>query len=406
VYKRQNLWSDAEPVRITEDVVVWDCVQFGSYPQDSNGKGGFITQPIKWRVLSTDGNEALLLADKNLDSKPYHENNSEVTWETSTLRKWLNGKDSNDFLGQAFTAEEREAIFQKNIENPNHPKYGTLGGNDTEDKIFALSIEEASNPLYGFPENVGDNTENRIAVNTAYAESNVGPVDGIGDTNSWWLRSPGNDTNSAAYVFCYGMVDQYGVKVDSQSYVVRPALYLNLRSDHWKFVGSVRSDDSKEKPTVPQKPGGDKDPQETKPTTEDKPAQSGQNQGQQPAPNPDPSTATGQNGSKATNPATTSKVKKPKKVTLKKAASTKKGTLKLTWKRDKKVTGYQAMVATDKKFKKNKKTATIKKNKTVTKTFTKLKRKKTYYAKVRAYKKVGKKNVYGAYSKVKKAKVK
>lgn len=97
---------------------------------------------------------------------------------------------------------------------------------------------------------------------------------------------------------------------------------------------------------------------------------------------------------------------KPKKATLKKASSPKKGTLKLTWKRDKTVTGYQAMIAKDKKFKKGKKTALIKKNKTVTKTFKKLKRKKTYYAKVRAYKQVGNKKVYGAYSKVKKARVK
>ncbi|MCI9595957.1 MAG: Ig-like domain-containing protein [Firmicutes bacterium] len=101
----------------------------------------------------------------------------------------------------------------------------------------------------------------------------------------------------------------------------------------------------------------------------------------------------------------TAKVKKPKKVTLKKAKSIKRGALKLTWKRDKKVTGYQAVVATDKKFKKNKKSAFITKNKTVTKTFTKLKRKKAYFAKVRAYKKVGKTKVYGAYSKVKKVKV-
>lgn len=96
----------------------------------------------------------------------------------------------------------------------------------------------------------------------------------------------------------------------------------------------------------------------------------------------------------------------PKKAALAKIKSTKAKTLKLTWKRDKKATGYQAAVATDKKFKKNKKTAFIKKNKTVSKTFTKLKRQKTYYAKVRAYKQVGKTKVYGSYSKTKKAKVK
>ncbi len=80
--------------------------------------------------------------------------------------------------------------------------------------------------------------------------------------------------------------------------------------------------------------------------------------------------------------------------------------MKLTWKRDKKASGYQAVVATDKKFKKGRKTATIEKNKVTKKTFKRLKRNKIYYAKVRAYKKVGQKKVYGAYSKVKKARVK
>lgn len=65
---------------------------------------------------------------------------------------------------------------------------------------------------------------------------------------------------------------------------------------------------------------------------------------------------------------------KPKKPILKKAKSTKKRTLKISWKRDKKATGYQVMVAQNKKFKKGKKSAIIRKNKTTTKTFRKLKR--------------------------------
>lgn len=103
--------------------------------------------------------------------------------------------------------------------------------------------------------------------------------------------------------------------------------------------------------------------------------------------------------------AATAKSQKPKTATVKRISSPKKGALKLTWKKDAKASGYQAMIATDKNFKKNKKTAVIKKNKTVTKTFTKLKRGKTYFAKVRGYKQIGKTKVYGAYSKVKKVKI-
>ena len=96
---------------------------------------------------------------------------------------------------------------------------------------------------------------------------------------------------------------------------------------------------------------------------------------------------------------------KPKKATLKKAKSTKKRTLKVMWKRDTKATGYQVVIAQNKKFKKGKKTALIKKNKTTSRTFKKLKSRKNYYYKVRAYKQVGKTKLYGAYSKTKRVKV-
>ena len=79
---------------------------------------------------------------------------------------------------------------------------------------------------------------------------------------------------------------------------------------------------------------------------------------------------------------------------------------KISWKRDKKATGYQVMVAQNKKFKKGKKSAIIRKNKTTAKTFKKLKSGKTYYYKVRAYKTVNGKKLYGAYSKTKRLKVK
>lgn len=95
----------------------------------------------------------------------------------------------------------------------------------------------------------------------------------------------------------------------------------------------------------------------------------------------------------------------PKKVTgLKTKAGKKRMTV--SWKKDTKATGYQLTYAQNKKFTKGKKNVTISKNKTVKKTVKKLKSKKTYYVKVRAYKKVGSKKLYGAYSAVKSVKIK
>lgn len=67
------------------------------------------------------------------------------------------------------------------------------------------------------------------------------------------------------------------------------------------------------------------------------------------------------------------------------------------------VKGYQIKYFTSKKFTK-KTTKTVKVKKT-TKTVTKLKKKKTYYAKVRAYKMVNGKTYYSKWSTVKKVKV-
>ena len=107
--------------------------------------------------------------------------------------------------------------------------------------------------------------------------------------------------------------------------------------------------------------------------------------------------------------ATTSQVKKaaskPKSASIKKVKGAKKAIL-VTWKKVSGVKGYQIQVATDKKFKKNKKTVTIKKQKTTKTTVKKLKAKKKYYVRIRTYKIVNGKKVYSSWSKVKSVKTK
>ena len=96
---------------------------------------------------------------------------------------------------------------------------------------------------------------------------------------------------------------------------------------------------------------------------------------------------------------------KPKATSI---SSLKAGSKKFTvkWKKQAtQTTGYQVQVATNKKFKKNKKTVTIKKQKTTKTTVKKLKAKKKYYVRVRAYKTVkinGKSiRIYSGWSKTK-----
>lgn len=95
----------------------------------------------------------------------------------------------------------------------------------------------------------------------------------------------------------------------------------------------------------------------------------------------------------------------PGKVTLSKVSKGKKKAT-LTWKKASGVSGYQIYAAT-KKNGKYKKVATINSASKYKKiSVKKLKSKKIYYFKVRAFKRVGKKNYYGDFSNIKNTKVK
>lgn len=97
---------------------------------------------------------------------------------------------------------------------------------------------------------------------------------------------------------------------------------------------------------------------------------------------------------------------KPKKATISKVVSPKKARVKVTWKKDSKASGYQVVYASNKSFTKNVTTVSVKKNTKTSATIKKLTSKKRVYVKVRSYKTVNGKKMYGKYSKVKSVKVK
>ena len=241
----------SNPVTDSNGVTTWDCVYFGNYYQsDATGN---TKDPIKWRVLSVDGDDAFLMADQNLDAKPYNTFFTSVTWETCTLRSWLNGYgasdnveetdySSNNFLNTAFTAEERAAIRQTAVVNEDNPYYGTEGGNDTQDKVYLLSIAEASNAEYGFNSTFDTKSKTRVSTNTAYTAGKSG-MNSVGAADDWWLRSPGNYSYSASRVPDYGYGYSYNNNVYNEDVAVRPALHLNLSSSPlWSYAGTVSSE--------------------------------------------------------------------------------------------------------------------------------------------------------------------
>ena len=207
---------------------VGNYVSFGTYPQT---KAGNDATPIEWLVLARDGNKALLISRYGLDAQRYNKDTTSVTWETCTLRTWLNGT----FYNKAFSSAEQAAILTTNVDNSKNQCYSgwnTSGGNNTQDKVFLLSYAEA-NKYFGVTYDNSSNTKSRVAP-TAYAiaqgawTSSSNKTADSTDAGWWWLRSPGTYQDYAAIVYFVGSLDfNY---VDSDSGSVRPALWVNLES--------------------------------------------------------------------------------------------------------------------------------------------------------------------------------
>lgn len=94
-----------------------------------------------------------------------------------------------------------------------------------------------------------------------------------------------------------------------------------------------------------------------------------------------------------------------KKVTLKSVKNKKGRKVLVSWKKVSNASGYAIQYSTSKKFKKSV-TVKVKKAKTTSTTLKKLKKGKTYYVRVRAYKTVSGTTYYGKYSSVKKVRIK
>ena len=188
-------------------------IAFGRYPQASKNENAL----IEWLVLKNDGSKALLISKYALDCQRYNTSGTDVTWETCTLRRWLNGS----FINSAFSAEEQKQILHTTVTVDRSP-YRTNPGNNTKDRVFLLSIAEAQK-YFG-------SDSARQCQGTAYCFAQGAYKVGDGYC-LWWLRSPGS-SGCTAYVYNGGSINEYGYPVDNGTIAiaVRPALWINLGS--------------------------------------------------------------------------------------------------------------------------------------------------------------------------------
>ena len=214
VHKKSSLLSTKyfqEP-SFYANVQVNDIIKFGSYIQESDQK-----EPIEWIVLDKQEDKMLVISKKILDCRRYHNKRTSVTWEHSDIRTWLN----HDFLNTAFTKEEQAKIIESKIINGINPLYETHCGNDTFDKVFLLSIQEAYRYF--------KDSEARCTIGSQYALNHQLHKANNGKSY-YWLRSNGCCKNDMAIILNNGNVYESGVEVVYTYYGVRPALWIKYES--------------------------------------------------------------------------------------------------------------------------------------------------------------------------------
>lgn len=249
----------AEEFSVSEDLA---SVTLGKYEQDNNTQNG--TEAVEWIVLETKDNMALVISKNILDCKPYNEGYGECTWETSSIRKWLN----SDFINSAFSESEQLRIQTSFVPDVNPELTEQVDSNSsetaeaadgesstdiaseeaeipevtgTEDKIFLLSDFELQKYLADDENIEGDEAYAKVS---AYAEAQGvwTMTEAIYETRKsdesdnsfsvgcgwWWLRTGGSVSTKALDVDSSGNIRIDGHDVGERHDGIRPAMWITL----------------------------------------------------------------------------------------------------------------------------------------------------------------------------------
>ena len=183
----RGVWvQDYSSYTIPANPAVGQILTFGHYEQDNIPENG--DEPVEWQVLTVQKDRALLLSRYALDFRAMNDYFTEMTWETSGMRQWLN----SEFYNRAFTDTEKSQILSVINDNPDNIQFGTEGGNVTEDRVFLLSYDELMNYLKDGYRSCGV-TEFARAQSQYLASQKIYDYAGMMNREFaiWWLRTPG-----------------------------------------------------------------------------------------------------------------------------------------------------------------------------------------------------------------------
>ena len=184
-------------------------VKMGFYPDRS--------ESLEWVVLDRKDDKALLITKKIIDCRKFNEYGIKDAsyWSTCSLRSWLNG----DFIKNSFMVLETEKIVATDLPSSTNPIYKTKDVFTVNDKIFLLSIDEVNKYFPTYEETKCTITQ-LAKKHGAYCDTN-----GYG---YWWLRTTGELSTEASYIFYSGGVSTKGYDVTGTIFGVRPAMWIKI----------------------------------------------------------------------------------------------------------------------------------------------------------------------------------
>lgn len=153
----------------------------------------------QWRILDIQDDKALIISEEIIEQRPYHNAYIDITWADCALRKYLNGE-----FYDKFSEEDQLRIIPVINKNPDNQWYGTKGGEDTQDNIFLLSLEEVCQ-YFGDSlsklQNPGKNQRYWFERKDENNPKRLAKLQGKEWAWWWWLRSPGRVNVKAVYIF-------------------------------------------------------------------------------------------------------------------------------------------------------------------------------------------------------------
>ncbi|MBQ3049757.1 MAG: hypothetical protein IJC94_07365 [Oscillospiraceae bacterium] len=194
-----------------------EYIKFGSYEQDNDTANG--KETIEWLVLEVKDGKALVISKNILECMPFYNEKEFTDWGTCTLRTWLN----EEFYNEAFSDAEKAMVPTVTVvaERSPYPSNTANPGENTEDKVFILNVQEAESYL--------SSNKARKSLCTEYTKAKGNFVDDNG-YGWWWLRTNGRDKKLATYVYEHGKVAYLGNWVNATETGVRPVIWIDLNA--------------------------------------------------------------------------------------------------------------------------------------------------------------------------------